>query len=359
MSINYETMHGQRFLMKDLKVAVGRWWRWTRYEIRDGYIRPAPGARLQVYDPWKVWLETRPLAKNSDQQKLQETPYQALLTLLGELRYRQPGDIPLDFTPRELNLMLASLTADSEKKILEWCARYGLLGVLPHRALRVTLAPQKGSQIQYAKIGAGWIATERAEEQQSLETPCAVLQPLRGTGVVAEPLSTTWSRFFPDVRHDQRENFSYPEPLTKDFWMRYAEPLADFLSGMHALRELHQAIRLFQAKSAAARRFGKLQAALAGGPELMYEGLVAGVGLALQWKRSRQFQLKWVAGSLLASLTMMMLQDLSYGRALQCPGCGRAFVSGAYQARYCSVRCRWLVQKREYRTSRRSSDRLS
>src|SRR5262249_39347860 len=144
---------------------------------------------------------------------------------------------------------------------------YGLLGVLPHRALRVTLAPQKSSQIQYAKIGAGWIASERAKEQQSLEAPCALLQPLRGAGVITESLSTTWSRFFPDVRHDQCETFPYPEPLTDDFWRQYAEPLGDFLSGMHALRELHQAIRLFQAKSAAARRLGKPQAALAGGPE--------------------------------------------------------------------------------------------
>jgi hypothetical protein len=348
-------MCGQVFGMKDLNVAIGHWWRWTRYEISNGYIRPARGARLQVYDPWKVWLETRPRAKNSNQEKLRETPYQALLAVLGELRYRRPGDIPLDFTPRDLNLMLASLTTDSEEKILEWCARYGLLGVLPHRAVQVTLAPERGSQIQYAKIGAGWIATKRANERQSPVRPRAVLQPLRGTGAAAESLSVTWSRFFPDVPQDQRETFSYPEPLTKEFWTQYAEPLADFLSGTHALRELHQAIRLFQAQSAVVRRLGKLQAALAGGPELMCEGLVAGVSIALQWSRSRQVHLKWVAGSLLASLTMMMLQDLSSGRALQCPGCGRPFVSGAYQARYCSVRCRWVVQKREYRTPGRSS----
>lgn len=334
--------------MKDLNVTTGRWWRWTRYEIRDGYIRPARGAQLRIYDPWKVWVETRPLARSSNQRKLQETPYQSLLALLIELQYRQPGDIPLDFKPGELNLLLASLTADSEAKLLGWCARYGLLGVLPHRAVQVTLAPQTGVHIQYAKFGAGWIATER----QPPLTPGAVLQPLRGVGSVAEPLSATWSRFFPDVPPDQRETFRYPEPLTEKFWAMYAEPLADFLSCMHALRELHQATMLFQARSAAERRLGNLQAALAGGSHLMPEGLVAGVGLALNWDRSRRsVHLKWVASSLLASLTVMMLQDVAYGRALQCPGCGRAFVSGAYQARFCSERCRWVVQKREYRES--------
>jgi len=52
----------------------------------------------------------------------------------------------------------------------------------------------------------------------------------------------------------------------------------------------------------------------------------------------------------------MTLQDLAEGRALECPGCGRVFVSGAYQARFCSVRCRCVVQKREYSESHEPSN---
>jgi hypothetical protein len=125
---------------------------------------------------------------------------------------------------------------------------------------------------------------------------------------------------------------------------------------MHALRELHQAVRLFQGKSRKARQIWKLKDALQP-HHLQAEGLIAGVSLALQWNRERQVQLKWVTSSLLASLATMMLEDLTYGRALLCAGCGRPFVSGAYQARFCSVRCRWAVQKREYRRPRRASIR--
>jgi hypothetical protein len=354
MSVNYKTLRGQKY-MKDLNVATGQWWRWTHYEIRDGCIRPARDARLLAYDPWRIWLETRPLARSTNQQKLRETPYQSLLGLLGELQYRQPKDEPLDFRPKELDLMLAPLSADSEAKLLRWCSSYGLLGVLPHRAIQVTLAPQTEIQMQYTKIGAGWITSERPREWQPVLTPGTVLRPLRGSGPVAESLAVTWSRFFPAVPPDQRETFCYPEPLSADFWAQYGEPLADFLSGMRALQELHDAIRLFQARSGKEHRIGNLQAAFAGSRHLLSEGLIAGVGLALQWNRSRHVQLKWVASSLLASLATMMLQDVAFGRALQCPGCGRAFVSGAYQARYCSVGCRWVVQKREYRKPHRSS----
>jgi hypothetical protein len=66
-------------------LAVGRWWRWSRYELRDGYIRPAPGVRLSVYDPWKRWLDNRPLGRRSDDG----TPYRALLNMLRSLEYRQ------------------------------------------------------------------------------------------------------------------------------------------------------------------------------------------------------------------------------------------------------------------------------
>src|SRR5260370_30364059 len=88
-----------RKYMKDLNVATGRWWRWTHYEIRDGCIRPAPGARLRAYDPWRIWLKTRPLARRANQHKFRETPYQSLLGLPGALQHRQPQDEPLDINP--------------------------------------------------------------------------------------------------------------------------------------------------------------------------------------------------------------------------------------------------------------------
>src|SRR5437773_6863634 len=85
--------------------ALGCWWRYDRYELRGGSICPARGARLQRYDPWTDYEEAR---------RSQATPYLSLLTLLE--RFTEAG-------------------------VLEWCAGHGLLGVLPHRARMVTLAP--------------------------------------------------------------------------------------------------------------------------------------------------------------------------------------------------------------------------
>jgi hypothetical protein len=333
---------------KDLNLVTGGWWRWTRYEIRDGYIRPARGARLVFYDPRDIWLRTRPPAKSSNQREMKETPYQSLLRLLGELEYRRPGDAALDFTPAAVDFLFAPFTEESETKLLEWCAQYGLLGILLHRTVQVTLAPRTGlHQVQYTKIGSGWSTTEiPITRQKPVSIPSTIVQPLRGAGAVVERLGITWGRFFPTVPALQREVFLYPSPLTEEFWNLYAEPVADFLSGMHALMGLHQAIRLFQSKSRKARRLQKLQDALTP-RHLVAEGLLAGVSQALQWNPDRRIRQKWVTSSLLASLATMMVEDLTNGRALLCGACGRPFVSGAYQARFCSVRCRWACQKRE------------
>jgi hypothetical protein len=46
----------------------------------------------------------------------------------------------------------------------------------------------------------------------------------------------------------------------------------------------------------------------------------------------------------------MALLDLTERRrVLTCRTCGRVFVSAAYQALYCSERCRSTAQKRAYR----------
>jgi hypothetical protein len=117
---------------------------------------------------------------------------------------------------------------------------------------------------------------------------------------------------------------------------------------MRALSSLHQAVGRFQSKSRKARRLRTLQDVLTP-RHLVAQGLLAGIFLAPLWNRDRRLQLKWVPSSLLASLAAMMLEDLTYGLALECPGCGLPFVSGAYQAKFCSVRCRWAEQKRAAR----------
>lgn len=322
-------------------LAVGRWWRWSRYELRDGYIRPAPGARLRVYDPWKRWLDNRPLGRRSDHG----TPYRALLNMLRSLEYRQNSGDEIEFKPDQTDMLPGPLSSDSEQAILQWCATYGLLGILPHRVLQVDLVPQPDHQIRYVRIGIGWKEVEWSAENKF--TPFvearAIVQPLRGVGIAVEPLSATWTRYFPNVPVDERETFAYPAPLTDSFWEIYAEPLQDFLSGARALRELLSAIRLQRTPNLRA-----LHADFTGGLPIVINSLVAPSGLGALMGRRGRIGLNWVGNSLLASIATMLLEDLSKAQALQCP-CGQLFVSNAYQAHYCSPRCRWRFEQRNFR----------
>ena len=180
-------------------LAAGSWWRFSRYEIRDGYIRPAPGARLRRYDPWKRWHKTRAVNRRSDGSVRGATPYRELLEMLNKLEYRSVGADSPEFTPAQVDMLAGPLTADSEQRILNWCARYGLLGILQHRLLQVVLSPRNGAQVEYRRISLGWAAVERVRENPftPILEPHAVVQPLRGFGLTAEPLSETWARFFP------------------------------------------------------------------------------------------------------------------------------------------------------------------
>ena len=273
--------------------------------------------------------------------------------MLSKLEYRKDTDGSPDFTPAQVDMLAAPLTADSEQKVLDWCSQYGLLGILPHRVLQVVLPLRDGVQVQYVRIGIGWMAVEREKRNPiaPILQPSAIVQSLRGVGLAVEPLCDTWARFFPSVPVAERERFAYPEPLTDSFWKIYAEPLRDFLSGARALRELLTAIWL-----QGSPRLSALHAAGTGGLPVAINALVAPTGLGVPIDRRRRVGLNWVGNSLLASLSTMLLEDLSQGRALQCQ-CGQLFVSSAYQATYCSRQCRWRFEQRKFRKRRPAHER--
>src|SRR5262249_463554 len=58
-------------------VAVGFWWRFSRYELQAGCIRPASSATLEWYDPWAAYRDSRERGAAT-----QTLPYQSLLDLL-------------------------------------------------------------------------------------------------------------------------------------------------------------------------------------------------------------------------------------------------------------------------------------
>src|ERR1051326_5043081 len=64
--------------------ALGTWWRFDTYEVRDGYVRPSPGVRFQAYDPWAPYWDGRSGRGGGAGM----TPYASLLELAWTARLR-------------------------------------------------------------------------------------------------------------------------------------------------------------------------------------------------------------------------------------------------------------------------------
>ena len=107
-------------MAETLKMAGGKWWRADKYELRNGSIRPAAGARLQEYEPWQEYSVTGATGED------EKAPYETLVALLSDFPTQAGRPVP---------------TAQSQR-LLDWCGQYGLLGILPHRAQEVILAPR-------------------------------------------------------------------------------------------------------------------------------------------------------------------------------------------------------------------------
>ncbi len=139
-------------------VAHGPWWRFDRYEVREGCVRPAPGARLEQYDPWDQYRAAR------DGDTRVDPPYAALVALVGVL-----ADDPETVVDGDA----VRLGPSGEANLVRWCADYGLVGMLPHQTVLASLAPRwetalgSGDQLMVVRgvhrwDAYGWAATTKA-----------------------------------------------------------------------------------------------------------------------------------------------------------------------------------------------------
>ena len=340
-------------------LAIGYWWRAEEYVLEDGYIKPAPGARFMRYDPWDHYRAVRQHGKQED-----PAPYQELLRLANIRFVFEAGRFVVE--------------ADDGQRILAWCNRYGLLGVLLHRVQEVRLAPRWQpmvllpapepnalfpTQQRIIRTPTGW----RSQYVQRLDKSFVQGEPEREGSLVEErlrpadmtagawvrkldafdwqwePLSKSWARFFPDTPSEEKDTREYPLPLSEEFWREYSEPLDQFISAVHALES---ALRCLQEPTDVRRGRDKINA------------LAGDVNLVLLTSQE-QFRQAWVATSLLGTLTAMAILDLAGGkRVILCETCGRPFVSGVQKARYCSPTCRHTAQKRAYRQRIREAKSL-
>ncbi len=364
-------------------VAAGGWWRFSRYELRDGHVRPAAKAVLERYDPWFDYRRSR--ASGGDGAA---PPYQALLDLLADLRVR-----PVGASGRR-----QALSSTGEVQLLAWCARYGLLGVLLHQTAMVTFPPRWepadptpsrwtgkeplwAVQWRYVRTNAGWDARrdvrlvkgvhdlKRAAKQRSRIIPhkdrpmwCrparVIIQRLETGEWRQEPLTATWARFFPGIPVTNWETSAYPPPGTNEFWRLYEEPIEDFLRAALLLRTALEGLAHSEPwdKASEADRVWIMD-----GRHQLHV-LTAPITPAMFLRQDGIWEQRWIAPSLLASFAGMALQDLTeQRRLLRCANvtCRRLFATAAWQAQYCSERCRYTVQKRGYRQRKHQKKKLA
>lgn len=333
----------------------GVWPRLSPYEIVDGCIRPASGARLTTYQPWKAY-DTGRLTRQATNSQAWTPPYEGLIRLAE--------DIPEQTLPRWEGQGMEETAA---VRVISLCGNVGLLGLLPHQLDALTLHPVwehvvtskevqtdllAPTQRRYYRLGAFFSQRLRqypgravhADEERvgqpvprnrwprGFEEPHVFLTSLRGTSPDREPLTKTWAAYFPGVRDVERESYQYPFPLSRRFWEQYAEPARAIVRAGGWLREILEALG------------GRAKARAAGLRAL--NTLLARV-MPTAASSGRTGTVVWSAPSLLGYYALMILQDLVAHRRVQtCETCGHIFLAGGYQTRYCSARCRWTGQKR-------------
>jgi hypothetical protein len=162
-----------------------------------------------------------------------------------------------------------------------------------------------------------------------------------------EGFGPAWHRFFPDVPSNAVETHRYPPPLSDAFWRAYAEPVEDVVK---AAVQLRKALALLKdATEAGSQDLGRIRR----GMDILHAltrtvrpTLVPSDGVLRQ---------EWLSTSLLGTLAMMALLDLTEQRRIRtCATCGEVFVTKAKEGAYCSVRCRETAQKRRYRAKKKS-----
>jgi hypothetical protein len=360
------------------RLQAGYWWRFSKYEVRDGVIFPAGRATCETYDPWELFDR----ARAGDQQlrqgkRMAEPPYKQLFSLM------KPTEGP--------TWAGGGIWYDVEA-IIEWCSRFGLLGLLPHCAYAITL-PARWTKTDDAISVRIWRKFNRLRPEGLVPAvtrhvrqptgwksvtlpfpPATNVEGREGTVVDEVDLPATTPRpgviwtdlneLSPSVQAldkllpffgDSAANcFECPMPLTPDFWEAYGEPVEQFFNAVVALGHAVATIA----------RLGKnpreLQdddpTYLIRATELL-TSLAAPVSVSVSVSGSKLVQ-RWAGPSLLSSLAHMAVQDLTAGLVRSCPNCNRIFVTNAWQGVYCSGTCRNTSLKRSLRQRQKTAEEM-
>lgn len=390
----------------------GKWWRFSEYRITDygaggRRIEPTPGARLSSYDPWAHYRGSRSRGGTG------APPHESLLSLLNSVTYRPHGEghiltpeseaaicnwcaahgllgiFTQEFDRIDLPAVaMMRRTGDVARDYLDlavylpahiknpdgWLSvQIGGSGLSLPRRVRGALyrelakkAPDASGEVtmvipvwELARLvdipkDWWWQRTGLVSSRSSHAGPPGTVHELSCLGDWFPSLRDKAARAcklsHPDAAEDAIEFFglvggmletypNYPKPLTPEFWHLYTEDVNEFLRRASWLQTTVDELAVLEKR-------GDQNIEL--GIEILNH-LTASANRVLREEDGR-LQLVWLFPSLLASYAMMIAQDISDERnAHTCQACGTRFLSSAYQAKFCSDKCRYRDQKANQR----------
>lgn len=369
----------------------GRWWRFDRYKLEDGFIKPHPEAVLTSYNPWAAYWKSRQKGEKGGR-----SPYVSLVSLVEDL-----GGIHLlidEFSAKGESLQ-RKLDERGTERLLEWCATHGLLGLLFDDIRLARFAPRwsktddylhdcltvspplvmSGDYMVSSKVfdprnsAFDWVRLERVGSVDPAQAkgfaagthlaPEALLDKNMPFVLLARrhdeaySVAEAWGRYFPDLPAD--DQYDYPLPGRGEeerFWRAYCEPLSDFILaaiGIGAIMARCDEQRL-NVRGQYTPEFGENFWQEQGLDAL--NDLVASARPVLDLSADGKFGLNWSAPSLKANLGMMLVTDLAAGaRARRCQACRAIFFSTAYQAKFCCSTHRHRKLKQGQRAREKAS----
>ncbi len=305
--------------------AENRWWKWSDYVVKRGFICPAPGAKLISYDVWNLYR-----AKGRRGSSKRSPPYGDLIRLSNHIHF-----------PRKM------MTCEQESLILQWCRRFGLLGLLtealvevwlPQSTARDSLFRGERGHVHHERVARGWRSGFQVGPLPArIRNPKAIL--LRDGKPIEWTLGDLLATYFPSIQKAKRARFRMPMPLSDSFWAIYCEPVDSFVLRAKELSRAVEGIGQVRADPALAYS----------GMELL-NGLTKHVRPLLVRERNSRWGQTWVAPSLISVFSMMAMLDCLKGRrTIRCQRCGMTITTSNPTTLYCGNTCRWAGQKRQQR----------
>ena len=368
-----------------------RWWKFDRYQVVGGRIRPAPGARLSRYDPWALrapYVELGRLGEAvSDWYDREVLPSGArfLKSKMPLLEQLPPGEIAdiLREAADALSGEWAEPPEELSQALGEWCARFGLLGIFQHETLLLNLEvraqellegfreiPTEAQLLEslprYERVGSGWHELSlrwrtKAERAESLDLPRRQMGELlasspwpldesslapaqvlgRSPGQARRGLPETWGlKDLAQVRRAYLPDWpgpGFPAPNSKVFWRVYSESAVEFF---------RYAVGLADALSALGQESSKTRSA---GLETL-NSLLSGVSLVVDEDDKGKLTTHLASPSLIGTLAAMAYSDIAGGlRFGHCEYCQGLFASRRTDRRFCSPGCQDTAKKKRQR----------